>query len=218
MIGSIITDNAPAVLLLNLAEGLTEEEKEALATEQAKTPKNDEDKQAIEKKINDLIKKRSAPNETKGFSGWIPVPLLGSEIIPFLPESYNASVVKRIETVGGDVVMSSSMATSTINIKTKSNDLVNTIINACQLIYSMDDSFARIAFFSPELIVNGGVFVSMVRSVNLGQTEEQIISITVQNGSPKENYLKQIADKKPESIALLPVDTPIINSRAVTRR
>ncbi|EPW7384780.1 TPA: hypothetical protein ACMD15_003439 [Vibrio cholerae] len=207
-----ITENAPAVLLLNLAQGLTSEESKRLKELSSITPSNKAEAAKLQKESEYLIKKRSTPNETLGFSGWIPIPLIGSEILPFLPDSYTSTIMKRVETVGDSVVMSSTMSTSTINIKTRSNDLANTIINACHVLYAMDDSFARIAFFSPEMVVTSGVFLAMSRSINLGDTEEQIISIQVQNGTPNIDILKKLTSKSEDSIELLPITDEAIVS------
>jgi hypothetical protein len=205
----MITDNAPSILFIQLAKGLTESEELELETELAKTPKDLDDAKAIKNKIDELKKKQSAPNNTIGYEGWIPIPLLGTKIIPFLPSNMQATVLKRVETVGNDVVMSGTMSTSTINIKTNSGDLVNSIVNACHLLYAMKDSFARIAFFSPELIVSSGVFLSMSRSISTSTTE-QIISIQVQNSTPNAEVKKKLLENKSKKSPFAPVSTEIV--------
>lgn len=206
----MITENAPAVLFIQLAKGLTESEELELETELAKTPKDLDDATTIKAKIDALKKKQSEPNNTFGYEGWIPIPLIGSKVIPFLPNDYQSTIMKRVETVGSEVVMSGTMSTSTINIKTGSSDLINSIVNSCHLLYSMKDSFARIAFFSPELTVSSGVFLSMSRSIMLGRTEEQIISIQVQNTTGDAAIKKRIADKKAEKSIFTKVPTDIV--------
>ena len=205
-----ITNLAPAILGVNIAQGLTAQEREELRTLTAATPSNKEVSDDNAKRIEELIKKRSAPNETIGYEGWIMIPLLGSEIIPFLPDSYTSSVIKRVETVGDQVVMSSTMNASSINIKTHSCDLANAIVNVCQILYSNEDNFARIAFFSPELVVTSGIFLSMTRSIVLGQTEEQIISIQTQQGTPKMDIAKQLLSKQEKSKEVIDATAKVV--------
>jgi hypothetical protein len=190
----MITESAPSILFIQLAKGLTELEELDLETELAKAPKDLDDAKKIKENIDTLLKKKTSPNDTVGYEGWIPIPLLGTKIIPFLPDDMQATTMRRVETVGNYAVMSKTMSTSTINIKTVSGDLVNSIVNACHLLYSMTDSFARIAFFSPELIVTKGIFLSMSRSISTSTTE-QIISIQVQNESPNTAILKKATEK-----------------------
>ncbi|EHN70920.1 hypothetical protein [Aliivibrio fischeri] len=187
----MIAENAPAILFIQLAKGLTELEELKLEELQAYTPINQEDANKTKEDIESLYKKINEPNESFGYEGWIPIPLIGSTFIPFLPKDFQSTVLKRVETVGNGVVMSSTMSSSTINIRTKNGDLVNSLVNACHLLYSMKDSFARIAFFSPELVISSGVFLSMARSIIMGQTEEQIISIQVQNNTSQSNVIKK---------------------------
>ncbi|MDG3034172.1 hypothetical protein P7245_22355 [Vibrio parahaemolyticus] len=207
-----VSSMAPAILCVNIAQGLTEKENAELRKLTASTPSDAAKAQQSKERIEELLKKRSAPNDKPGLEGWIVIPLLGSDIIPFLPDSYTSSIVKRVETVGDGVVMSSTMNAANINIKTHSCDLANAIVNVCQILYGLEDSFARIAFFSPEMVVTSGVFLSMTRSVVLGQTEEQIISIQVQQGTPKIDIAKQLLSKQETSTEVIKSNAPVTAS------
>lgn len=205
----MITENAPAMLLIQLSQGLTPSEEEELRDLRAQTPQTKEEAEQVKADIEALIVKQSQPMNSTTFEGWIPITLTGSEIVPFLPDGYQSTVMKRIETIGADVVTSKTLSTSTINIKTGSSDLINSIVNACQFLYSLDDAMPRLAFFSPELVVTSGIFLSMSRSVGIGTTTEQIISIQIQNGDPSEPIRVQTAAKKEEATVIFEVGDPV---------
>ncbi|TVO35087.1 hypothetical protein [Vibrio algivorus] len=168
----MISEKAPPIFLFYLDEMLSSKDQEELYRINAMgnpTPDDLLDMSNIIAKSRDLSK--GTP---------IPVPLVG-DLIGMIPDGYKQSVVKSVDMVKGIPVLKGNVNSSTITLKSSSTDFVNAMMGVANYLFSQDDALPRVCFFSPELVVIGGVMLNMTKATKTDSTE-QVISIELQRG------------------------------------
>lgn len=168
----MITQKAPPLFLIYLDDTLSESEQKQLSELNAKADLTPEDKDAIKKlteKYHDL--RSTTP---------IPVPLIG-DLIGMIPEGYKQAVVKAIDVAGGVPILKGNINTSTITLRSGSNDFINAMIGLASWLFQKQDSLPRISFFSPEMVIIGGTLLNMTIATK-ADTTEKVLTFEMQKG------------------------------------
>ncbi len=168
----MITKNAPPLFLFYLDDTLSESEQKQLSNLTAKADATEVDR----KLISTLVEKSKDLRSTTP----VPVPIMGN-MIGMIPEGYKQSVVKGIDVAGGVPILKGNINTATVNIKSGSNDFINTLIGLGAWLFEKQDSLPRVSFFSPEMVVIGGTMLNMSVATK-SDTTEKIIIIELQKG------------------------------------
>lgn len=168
----MISEKAPPIFLFYLDDLLSAEDQEELYRINAEGSPSSEDLL----KMSNIVDK--SKNLSKGAP--IPVPLVG-DIIGMIPDGYKQSVVKSFDIVKGTPVLKGNVNSVTITLKSSSSDFVNAIMGIANYLFAKDDALPRVCFFSPEVVVIGGVMLNMTKATK-ADSNEQVISIELQRG------------------------------------
>ncbi|CAH1521268.1 conserved hypothetical protein [Vibrio owensii] len=184
----MITGKAPPLFLFYLDDTLSESEQKQLLELNAKADLTPADQAAIEaltEKQNDL--RSTTP---------IPVPLIG-DLIGMIPDGYKQSVVKSIDVVADTPVLKGNLNTSTITLRTGSNDFINALIGLASWLFQKQDTLGRVSFFSPEMVVIGGTLLNMTLATK-ADTTEKVLTFEMQKGDS--SIIGKVSNKTPTNI------------------
>lgn len=168
----MITQKAPPLFLIYLDDTLSESEQKQLYELNAKADCTSEDKaiiKALTEKYNDL--RSTTP---------IPIPVIG-DLIGMIPDGYKQAVVKGIDMAGSVPVLKGNINTSTITLRSGSNDFINAMIGLASYLFQKQDSLPRISFFSPEMVIIGGRLLNMNIAAK-SDTTEKVLVFELQKG------------------------------------
>ncbi|PSV50039.1 hypothetical protein [Photobacterium indicum] len=196
----MIVDKVPPILVFTLDQGMNTDDKKRLSDLTALEDMTEEqqDEYAYLLSYSDSI--------DKGFvlENWIPIPI-DADILGAQPDGYQTATTKKIQMVGNDPVLTGTSNSVTINIKTNSTILINTLLAFADYMFALNDSYPRMRYFSRDVVVLGGRLLSLSRSVN-ADTTEQIITLKIQKGDMG-NPLKISTNKGPIEVELK--DSPV---------
>lgn len=170
----MISEKAPPIFLFYLDDLLSAEDQEELYRINAKGTLTANDPDFL-KMQNILAKSQELSKGTP-----IPVPLVG-DLIGMIPDGYKQTVRKSVDIIKGVPVVKGNVNSATITLKSSSTDFVNAIMGVANYLFSQDDALPRVCFFSPEVVVIGGIMLNMTKSTKTDSTE-QVISIELQRG------------------------------------
>lgn len=170
----MISEKAPPIFLFYLDELLPAEDQEELYRINAKGALTADDPDLLK------MQKILAKSQTLSQGTPIPVPLVG-DLIGMIPEGYKQTVRKSVDIIKDVPVVKGNVNSVTITLKSSSTDFVNAIMGVANYLFSQDDALPRVCFFSPEVVVIGGIMLNMTKSTKTDSTE-QIISIELQKG------------------------------------
>lgn len=162
----MITQKAPPLFLLYLDETLSEDKQKELAELNAKADPGDEGFARIKtltEEYKDL--RKTTP---------IPIPIIG-DLIGMIPDGYKQAVVKGIDMAGDVPILKGNINTSTITLRSGSNDFINAMIGLASWLFQKQDSLPRISFFSPEMVVIGGRLLNMSVATKADTTEKVLV-------------------------------------------
>ncbi|EIO4562499.1 hypothetical protein LQM11_003079 [Vibrio parahaemolyticus] len=188
----MITQKAPPIFLFYLDNTLSDTELKDLKELNAKAAPSKEDLARIEKleaQYNNL--RDSTP---------IPVPIVG-DLIGMIPEGYKQSVMKSMDIVGSTPVLKGNLNTATVTLKSGSNDFINALVGLAAYLFNKQDQLHRVCFFSPEMVIIGGVLLNMAVSTK-SDTTEKVIQLEIQKGDA--SLFSPKAKKSPTE--LYPID------------
>lgn len=168
----MISEKAPPIFLFYLDELLSTADQEELYRINAEGNPSPDD---LLKMTNIVSKARDLSKGTP-----IPVPLIG-DLIGMIPDGYKQSMVKTVDIVKNIPVLKGNVNSVTITLKSSSSDFVNAIMGVANYLFSKDDALPRVCFFSPEVVVIGGVMLNMTKATKV-DSREQVISIELQRG------------------------------------
>ncbi|KIP71405.1 hypothetical protein SN11_16845 [Vibrio harveyi] len=168
----MITGNAPPLFLIYLDDTLSEAEQKQLSELNAKADLTTAD-EAIIKSLTEKY------NNLRGTTP-IAIPLIG-DLIGMIPEGYKQSVVKSIDMAGDVPVLKGNINTSTVTLRSGSNDFINSLIGIASWLFEKQDALPRISFFSPEMVIIGGRLLNMTVAVK-ADTTEKVITFEMQKG------------------------------------
>lgn len=170
----MITQKAPPLFLFYLDDTLSELERKELAQLDAKADQGDADKARVKtltKKYYDL--RSTTP---------VPVPIIG-DLIGMIPEGYKQAVVKSIDVAGGVPILKGNVNTSTVTLRSSSNDFINAMLGFASWLFQKQDALPRVSFFSPEMVIIGGTLLNMTVATK-ADTTEKVITLEMQKGDP----------------------------------
>lgn len=193
----MISEKAPPIFLFYLDEMLSADEQEELYRINAEGSPSAEDLV----KMQSLIEK--SQNLSKGNP--TPVPLIG-DLIGMIPDGYKQSVLKSVDMVKGTPVLKGNLNSVTITLKSSSSDFVNVLMGIGNYLFSQDDALPRVCFFSPEVVVIGGVMLNMTKATKI-DSSEQVISIELQRGDKQFFTRFHTISKKVAEIWDVTIDT-----------
>ncbi|EIO4560660.1 hypothetical protein LQM11_001216 [Vibrio parahaemolyticus] len=162
----MITQKAPPLFLIYLDDTLSESEQKQLYELNAKadyTPEDDAIIKSLTEKSEDL--RSTTP---------IPIPIIG-DLIGMIPDGYKQAVVKGIDMAGDTPILKGNVNTSTITLRSGSNDFINAMIGLASWLFQKQDSLPRISFFSPEMVVIGGRLLNMSVATKADTTEKVLV-------------------------------------------
>ncbi|ENP0841194.1 hypothetical protein ACCI44_003633 [Vibrio parahaemolyticus] len=162
----MITQKAPPLFLLYLDETLSEDEQKELAELNAKAGPTKEDYA----RIKELTEEYQDLRKTTP----IPIPIIG-DLIGMIPDGYKQAVVKGIDMAGDTPILKGNVNTSTITLRSGSNDFINAMIGLASWLFQKQDSLPRISFFSPEMVVIGGRLLNMSVATKADTTEKVLV-------------------------------------------
>ncbi|EHK2853864.1 hypothetical protein QUN95_001727 [Vibrio parahaemolyticus] len=179
----MITQKAPPLFLLYLDETLSEDKQKELAELNAKAGVTKEDRA----RIKELTEEYQDLRKTTP----IPIPIIG-ELIGMIPDGYKQAVVKSIDMAGDAPILKGNINTSTITLRSGSNDFINAMIGLASWLFQKQDSLPRISFFSPEMVIIGGRLLNMSVATK-ADTTEKVLVFEMQKGDG--SFLKKNGDK-----------------------
>ncbi|EID0698877.1 hypothetical protein L5186_002713 [Vibrio parahaemolyticus] len=179
----MITQKAPPLFLLYLDETLSEDKQKELAELNAKAGVTKEDMA----RIKELTEEYQDLRKTTP----IPIPIIG-ELIGMIPDGYKQAVVKSIDMAGDAPILKGNINTSTITLRSGSNDFINAMIGLASWLFQKQDSLPRISFFSPEMVIIGGRLLNMSVATK-ADTTEKVLVFEMQKGDG--SFLKKNGDK-----------------------
>ncbi|EHJ9984132.1 hypothetical protein KUK83_003329 [Vibrio parahaemolyticus] len=179
----MITQKAPPLFLLYLDETLSEDKQKELAELNAKAGVTKEDRA----RIKELTEEYQDLRKTTP----IPIPIIG-ELIGMIPDGYKQAVVKSIDMAGDAPILKGNINTSTITLRSGSNDFINAMIGLASWLFQKQDSLPRISFFSPEMVIIGGRLLNMSVATK-ADTTEKVLVFEMQKGDS--SFLKKNGDK-----------------------
>ncbi|MGD1455295.1 hypothetical protein [Vibrio harveyi] len=168
----MITELAPPLFLIYLDDTLSEDEQKQLAELNAKadlTPTDQATIKTLTEKYEDL--RTTTP---------IAIPLIG-DVIGMIPDGYKQSVVKGIDVAGGVPILKNNLNTSTVTLRSSSNDFINSMLGVGSWLFQREDALPRISFFSPEMVIIGGRLINMTLATK-ADTTEKVITFEMQKG------------------------------------
>ena len=175
--------SAPPLFLLYLDETLSEDKQKELAELNAKAGVTKEDRA----RIKELTEEYQDLRKTTP----IPIPIIG-ELIGMIPDGYKQAVVKSIDMAGDAPILKGNINTSTITLRSGSNDFINAMIGLASWLFQKQDSLPRISFFSPEMVIIGGRLLNMSVATK-ADTTEKVLVFEMQKGDG--SFLKKNGDK-----------------------
>ncbi|UKA23390.1 hypothetical protein IHC92_20780 [Photobacterium damselae subsp. damselae] len=191
----MILEKVPPLLVFTLDRALDSEQQNKLEKLEAlETLTAEQTDEYIE-----LMYERDEASKGFKFKNWVPIPI-HADIIDAQPTGYQTTTVKRIKMVSGEPVLTGTVNSVTINIKTNSGMLINALLALADYMFALEDSFPRIHFFSPKAVVIGGCLLSMTRQVQ-ENTTEQIVTLEIQKGT--ESVLSAVKEKATELVEMV---------------
>ncbi|EPS5918254.1 TPA: hypothetical protein ACPVXI_001951 [Vibrio parahaemolyticus] len=168
----MISEKAPPLFLIYLDDTLSSEEQKELLELDGKAGITKEDNA----RITTLTEKSQNLRNTTP----IPIPIIG-DLIGMIPDGYKQSVVKSIDVAGGTPVLKGNINTSTITLRSSSNDFINAMIGLASWLFQKQDSLPRVSFFSPEMVIIGGTLLNMTLATK-SDTTEKVLTFEMQKG------------------------------------
>ncbi|EHR0247438.1 hypothetical protein KS665_003660 [Vibrio parahaemolyticus] len=168
----MISEKAPPLFLIYLDDTLSSEEQKELLELDGKADITKEDNA----RITTLTEKSKNLRNTTP----IPIPIIG-DLIGMIPDGYKQSVVKSIDVAGGTPVLKGNINTSTITLRSSSNDFINAMIGLASWLFQKQDSLPRVSFFSPEMVIIGGTLLNMTLATK-SDTTEKVLTFEMQKG------------------------------------
>ncbi|MCD1413731.1 hypothetical protein IOC51_06735 [Vibrio parahaemolyticus] len=168
----MISEKAPPLFLIYLDDTLSSEEQKELLELDGKADITKEDNA----RITTLTEKSQNLRNTTP----IPIPIIG-DLIGMIPDGYKQSVVKSIDVAGGTPVLKGNINTSTITLRSSSNDFINAMIGLASWLFQKQDSLPRVSFFSPEMVIIGGTLLNMALATK-SDTTEKVLTFEMQKG------------------------------------
>lgn len=192
----MITEKAPPIFLFYLDEMLTQDEQKRLYELNAKGDLDDS--QILE--MSELVDKYKSLSKGNP----IPVPLIG-DLIGMIPDGYKQSMIKTIDMIQNVPTVKGNINSSTITLKSGSNDFINAIMGVANYLFSQNDSLPRVCFFSAEMVVIGGVLLNMTKATRL-DSKEQVITMEIQKGD--KSFFERFHDRASSKKNITPLNNP----------
>ncbi|EGQ8054275.1 hypothetical protein HPX47_001634 [Vibrio alginolyticus] len=168
----MISEKAPPLFLIYLDDTLSSEEQKELLELDGKA--------GITKEDNARITTLTEKSQNLRSTTPIPIPIIG-DLIGMIPDGYKQSVVKSIDVAGGTPVLKGNINTSTITLRSSSNDFINAMIGLASWLFQKQDSLPRVSFFSPEMVIIGGTLLNMTLATK-SDTTEKVLTFEMQKG------------------------------------